>query len=70
MNEAMRIIRAEVDNGDGLIVTFSDGTIGGFVVEELLALRPCRESDKKVKGLESSAIACNHDKRALKSNFT
>ena len=28
---------------DGLIVTFSDGTVGAYVVEELLELRPHRE---------------------------
>ncbi len=38
------IISVERDGGDGLIVTFSDGTIGAYVVEELLELRPCRES--------------------------
>jgi hypothetical protein len=28
---------------DGLIVGFTDGTIGAFLVEELLKLRPYRE---------------------------
>jgi hypothetical protein len=32
-----------MDSEDGLIVTFSDGTVAGYVVEELLELRPCRE---------------------------
>jgi hypothetical protein len=31
------------DGEDGLIVTFSDGTTGGYVVEELLLLRPVRQ---------------------------
>jgi len=38
-----RILTAEPDGDDGLIVTFSDGTTAGYVVEELLVLRPCRE---------------------------
>ncbi len=37
------IVKAEIDGEDGLIVTFSDGTTAGYVVEELLELRPCRE---------------------------
>jgi hypothetical protein len=40
----MGIISVEQDGGDGLIVAFSDGTIGAYVIEELLELRPCRES--------------------------
>lgn len=37
------IATVELDGGDGLIVTFSDGTITGYVAEELLQLRPKRE---------------------------
>jgi len=37
------ILKVEKDGPDGLLVTFSDGTIAGFVVEELLHLRPHRE---------------------------
>ncbi len=43
MDDDIRILAAEGDAGDGVIVTFSDGTISGSVVEELLALRPYRE---------------------------
>jgi hypothetical protein len=39
----INIIRVEKDDPDGIIVTFSDGTFGGYVVEELLELRPYRE---------------------------
>jgi len=39
----IRILTAERDGDDGLIVTFSDGTTDGYVVEELLELRPARE---------------------------
>ena len=38
-----RIINVEKDDPDGIIVTFSDGTVGAYVVEELLELRPYRE---------------------------
>jgi hypothetical protein len=41
--EEIRILAAERDNGDGVIVTFSDGTMDGYVAEELLALRPYRQ---------------------------
>jgi len=42
----IRILTTEPDGDDGLIVTFSDGTTGAYVVEELLALRPIRERSK------------------------
>jgi hypothetical protein len=37
------ILKVEKDGDDGLIVTFSDGTKAGYIVEELLLLRPRRE---------------------------
>lgn len=37
------IVEVERDGVDGIIVTFSDGTTAGYVVEELLQLRPARE---------------------------
>jgi hypothetical protein len=43
MAEQIHILNAVNDDGDGLIVSFSDGTTAGYVVEELLALRPYRE---------------------------
>jgi hypothetical protein len=43
MDKNLQILKAEVDGPDGVIVAFSDGTIAGFVLEELLALRPLRE---------------------------
>ena len=42
----IRILTTENDGDDGLIVTFSDGTTGAYVVEELLELRPVRERVK------------------------
>jgi CheY-like chemotaxis protein len=47
MRGEIQILAAELDGGpDGLIVTFSDGTTGGYVAEELLQLRPVREPVK------------------------
>jgi hypothetical protein len=46
MDEKIEILEVEKDGADGVIVTFSDGTIGGYVVEELLLLRPTRERIK------------------------
>ena len=40
------ILKVEKDGEDGIIVTFSDGTTGGYVIEELLLLRPVRERVK------------------------
>ena len=44
----IRIVGVEQDSDDGVIVAFSDGTIGAYVVEELLDLRPIRERVGKV----------------------
>ena len=43
MSDKTYILKVEKDSHDGLIVKFSDGTTAGFVVEELLLLRPQRE---------------------------
>ncbi len=43
MDDPIQILTVERDGEDGLIVTFSDGTIAGYVTEELLELRPFRE---------------------------
>ena len=50
MSEQIQILNVEKDGEDGLTVTFSDGTIGGYVVEELLLLRPIREAIEKPVG--------------------
>jgi hypothetical protein len=47
-----RIASAEMDHGDGVVVTFSDGTICGYVAEELLILRPYRERIQEPKDRE------------------
>jgi hypothetical protein len=59
MVSSIRILTCECDGHDGLIVTFSDGTTGGYVIEELLELRPIRErtmTKLKVKGQSSAQI--------------
>lgn len=47
MTEEIHILKVETDGEDGVIVTFSDETIGGYIVEELLELRPIREAVKE-----------------------
>jgi hypothetical protein len=46
MAQTIKMLTAEFDGDDGLIVTFSDGTTGAYVIEELLELRPFRERVK------------------------
>jgi hypothetical protein len=46
MSFGIRILTTELDGNDGLIVTYSDGTTGEYVAEELLELRPFRERTK------------------------
>jgi hypothetical protein len=46
MSDSIYILTVERDGDDGLIVTFSDGTTGAYVIEELLELRPFRERAK------------------------
>ena len=46
MNGEIQVLSVELDGDDGLIVTFSDGTTGAYVAEELLELRPFRERVK------------------------
>jgi len=43
MEADIQILAVELDGNDGVVVTFSDGTTGGYVIEELLDLRPVRE---------------------------
>ncbi len=63
MSENMEIIDVEMDGTDGLIVTFSDGTQGAYVVEELLELRPNREPAKRPTS--SNALHGRHPNSAL-----
>jgi hypothetical protein len=54
MDMATGIHVAGVEKGgkDGVVVTFSDGTVAGYVVEELLSLRPIRETLKESQDLD------------------
>jgi hypothetical protein len=47
--DAIHIVEVEQDGRDGVLVTFSDGTIAGYVVEELIGLRPVREWARATK---------------------
>ena len=60
MNGEIQILAVELDGHDGLVVTFSDGTTGGYVVEELLDLRPIRER------VRTKNIKATHKASALK----
>ena len=40
-DKPIRILTVERDD-DGLVITFSDGTTAGYLVDELLDLRPHR----------------------------
>ena len=50
LTDQTHILKVEQDSHDGLLVTFSDGTRAGYVVEELLMLRPHRERVEKCLG--------------------
>jgi hypothetical protein len=39
----IEIVKVEQEGKDGILVTFSDGTVSGYVVEEFPELRPVRE---------------------------
>jgi hypothetical protein len=43
IDTSIGIVAVEKDSQDGILVTFSDGTVAGYVAEELLHLRPLRE---------------------------
>jgi hypothetical protein len=60
MSKHIQILNVEKDGEDGLTVTFSDGTIGGYVVEELLLLRPIRETFKKPEGRNHREMSATH----------
>jgi hypothetical protein len=49
MSSEIEIVHVEREELDGIIVTFSDGTVGAYVVEELLELRPYREPIETMK---------------------
>jgi hypothetical protein len=44
VGQQIRIISVALDAHDGAIVWFYDGTVAGYVVEELLELQPYRDA--------------------------
>jgi hypothetical protein len=54
MKKEIHLLAVELDGKDGLLVTFSDGTTGGYVIEELLHLRPFREQMKIKKTIPNA----------------
>lgn len=56
MDVRIEILAVEKDGPDGVLVTFSDGTVGGYVVEELLELRPYREPANAEPGRPGGAV--------------
>ncbi|SFS06075.1 hypothetical protein SAMN05421771_1163 [Granulicella pectinivorans] len=46
MADTILVTAVDRDHGDGIFVSFSDGTHAQYSVDELLALRPVRESDE------------------------
>ena len=60
MKAEIQLLAVELDGVDGIMVTFSDGTTGGYVIEELLALRPVRER-MKINKNPGAPILFHHD---------
>jgi len=52
----IRILTVQRDGEDGVVVSFSDGTSAGYVVEELLELRPRREPCEFVRSDDAKSI--------------
>jgi hypothetical protein len=61
MKVEIKLKTVELDGNDGLVATFSDGTTGAYVVEELLEMRPFRERTKIKKIRMFLSQGCNDD---------
>ena len=48
----IHVVGVEKGGKAGVVVTFSDGTVAGYLVEELLSLRPIRETLKEPQELD------------------
>ena len=48
MASKIQILSIEKDGEDWMIVTFTDGTVGAYLAEELLELKPWRERVSKL----------------------
>ena len=60
LETGIEILAIELDGTDGIIITFSDGTSGGYVVEELLEMRPIRERARTTKTNGAPIVFSNH----------
>jgi hypothetical protein len=58
MKLEIQILAVELDGLDGIVVTFSDRTTGGYVIEELSELRPVRERMKTKKIKNAPRVSC------------
>ena len=63
MEIEIQILAVELDGDDGVLVTFSDGTTAGYVVEELLNIRPVRERAKVEKSSGARYTSLDEKKR-------
>jgi hypothetical protein len=45
MSQRIEVVEVDREDGDYVIVSFSDGTCAKYTVDELLALRPHREPE-------------------------
>ena len=48
----IHVVGVEKGGEDGVVVMFSDGTVAGYVVEELLSLRPMRKTLNESQDLD------------------
>ena len=66
MQISTTITAVDRNGDDGVLITFSDGTTAGYVVEELLELRPKRELRQKTKSPVRGSPRCEDgEKHAL-----
>lgn len=52
MESEIGILSVEQDGDSGVLVKFSDGTTAGYLVEELLELRPARLAFREAEKLD------------------
>ena len=61
---ALQIVNVEQDGPDGILVMFSDGTIAGYVAEELIELRPIRDKVRRPATASRSMAGPTNTSRA------
>jgi len=70
MEDIVRLLAVELDGDDGFVVAFSDGTVDGYVAEELLKLRPYRERLRSSKIHHVPSEELSHDNPDVKASET